>query len=120
MIMTRPLTQFFATALLAGALLAPAVAHAFTMDDGNKGSTSIPKFDLDEQTRHFRKPDLSTPGTDKKGLETPFGNLQFGVDQNPTGFRTLGPGFGSSFNSNADRKHLDRMFTPGYLQGRGD
>ena len=118
--MTRCLTRICIATLAAVALLAPPMAHAFTMDDGNKGSTSIPKFDLDEQTRQFRKPDLSTPGADKKGLETPFGNLQFGIDQNPTGFRTLGPGFGSSFNSNADRKHYERMFTPGYLQGRGD
>ena len=116
--MTRRLARLCIAALAAGVLLAPPAARAFTFEDGNKGSSSIPKFDLEEQAKQFRTPQLDASSAAKQ-YDTPFGKLQFGVDQNSSAFRTFGPSFGSSFNSNADRRHYERMFTPEYLQGGG-
>ena len=77
---TRSLIRGSAIALASGALLAPPAAQAFTVEDG-KGNT-VPKFDLDEQSRQFRKPDLNLSTPDKKGIDTPeYGTLQFGVGQ---------------------------------------
>ena len=75
-----------ATALVAGALLAPSAARAFTFEDG-KGNT-IPKFDLEEQSRQFRKPEADLSAADKKGIDTPLGKLQFGVERNDSAFRS--------------------------------
>jgi hypothetical protein len=93
-------------ALVAGALLAPPAAQAFTIDDGT-GKGAIPKFDLGEQSRNFRKGDLDTPGANKREWETPVGKLQFGVQGN------------SPYRSNSDaanRRHFDRMLTPDIMR----
>ena len=104
---------FFVAAVLLGAAFIAPPATAFTFEDG-KGNT-VPKFDLDEQARQFRsKPDLDLSAGDKKGLATPFGNLQIGVDRNSSAFGT--PMFGGI--SDANRKHYDRMFSHESLQGR--
>ena len=108
---TRSLIRLFAIALASGALLASPAARAFTVEDG-KGNT-VPKFDLDQQSRQFRKPDLNLSTPDKKGIDTPFGTLQFGVGQNSP----FSSPFGSSGISNANREHYNRMFTPENLQG---
>jgi hypothetical protein len=107
-----------ATVLTAGALSAPPAARAFTFEDG-KGN-AIPKFDLEEQARQFRKPEADVSAVDKKGLDTPFGKLQFGVQQNDSMFGYRSPFVSGSGSGNADRRHYERMFTPGYIQGRGD
>jgi hypothetical protein len=114
--MTLRLNRIVLAALLGGAMIAPP-AHAFTFEDG-KGNT-VPKFDLEEQARQFRKPDLSAVEKDKKGVETPIGNLQFGVQRNDSTFGRSP--FASSFGPgpNADRRHYERLFTPEYLQGGG-
>src|SRR5262245_45688377 len=114
------LTLVCVAALVSGVVMAPPAARAFTFEDG-KGNT-IPKFDLEDQARQFRKSDTDLSATDKKALDTPFGKLQFGVQQrNDSMFGYRSP-FASGFSSsgNADRRHYERMFTPGYIQGRGD
>jgi hypothetical protein len=113
----RHLSRLCFVVLAAGVLFAAPAARAFTMDDG-KGNL-IPKFDLEEQSRQFKKPQLDLSTTDKKGLETPFGTLQFGVDKGSAFSSPFGPGLGANTNSNADRRHYERMFTPEYLQGGG-
>jgi hypothetical protein len=119
--MIRRLSQLCMFSVVTGALLAPPLAHAFTLE--NDPAKTIPKFDLEEQARQFRSPgvNLSDATTPKKGIETPFGNLQFGVERNNSMFgyaNPFAPSFGGS--GNADRRHYERMFTPGYLQGRAD
>ena len=102
-----------AAVLVSATLLAPSAGSAFTFEDG-KGN-SMPKFDLEAQTRQFRtRPDLDLSTDSKKGLATPFGTLQFGVDRNGSAFSSQGG------ISNANRQHYERMFTPGYIQGRTD
>ena len=112
--MSKPYSlPFFAAAALLGAVFIAPSATAFTFEDG-KGNT-VPKFDLDEQTRQFRsKPELDLSTSDKKGLATPFGNLQIGVDRGSSAFGS--PMFGGI--SDANRKHYDRMFSHENLQGR--
>ena len=117
--MAKRLIRTFAAAFAAVALLAPPVAHGFTFEDGNKGSTSIPKFDLEEQAKQFRTPQLDASSTAKREFDTPLGKLQFGVQERNSMFgygSPLSSGFGAS-SGNSDRRHLDRMFTPEYLQG---
>ena len=97
-------------AVLAGSLLAQPVVHAFTIQDGT-GVGPVPKFDLEEQSRNFRKGDLTTPGTGKGEWETPVGKLQFGVQSNPR----FGAGSGA-----ADRRHFDRMLAPPNMRERYD
>ena len=112
--MSKPLRSPFAAAALAGAvLLVPVTASAFTFQDGS--GNSMANFDIEEQVRQFRtKPDLNL-STDQKGLATPYGSLQLGVDRNASPFTSPYGGLG-----NANRQHYERMFTPGYIQGRGD
>ena len=108
-----------AAALAVAALLAPA-AHAFTFEDG-KGNT-IPKFDLEEQMRQFRKLDLdtssaaNTSSAAKKSMETPIGTFQFRVNR---GFSSFGPSSGGRA-SNADRRHYDRLFAPDSMKSLYD
>ena len=104
----RPLLRI--AAVVIGAMLASPAAHAFTIDDGS-GKGAIPKFDLDEQSRNFRKGDLDTPGVGKREFETPVGKLQFGVQGNSP----LGSNSGA-----ADRRHFDRMLAPPNMRDRYD
>ena len=99
-------------ALVLGAMLAAPAAQAFTIDDGS-GKGAIPKFDLEEQSRNFRKGDLDTPG--KREWDTPVGKLQFGVQGNSPFGSPLGPNSGA-----ADRRHFDRMLTPQIMRDRYD
>jgi hypothetical protein len=107
MVMRRTLPLLLA-ALTAGALLASVPARAFTIDDGSD-RMAVPKFDLDEQARHFRGPqyDFTTPGAG--GFDTPVGTMHFGVQRGGSAF---GSPFGSDRRALEDRRHLDRMFMP--------
>jgi len=104
----RPLLRI--AAVVIGALLASPAAHAFTIEDGT-GKGALPKFDLDEQSRNFRKGDLDTPGAGKREWETPVGKLQFGVQSNSP--------YGSNSGA-ANRRHFDRMLTPPIMRDRYD
>ena len=119
--MIRRLSLCCAFAVVAGALLAPPAAHAFTLE--NDPAKAIPNFDFDEQLRQFRNaPALDTSAAaNKKGYETPFGTLQFGVNSNRTPFSSqYGSGFGMSNSGNADRRHYERMFAPPHRQHEYD
>ena len=104
----RPLLQI--AAFVAGALLASPAAHAFTIEDGSS-PYAVPKFDLEEQSRNFRKGDPDTSGTGKREWETPVGKLQFGVQSNSP--------YGSNSGA-ANRRHFDRMLTPPIMRDRYD
>jgi hypothetical protein len=114
--MIRRLTFTFILSLVTVALLAPPAAQAFTVE--NDPSKTIPKFDFDDQLRQFRNtPQLDTSTANKKGVETPFGTLQFGVQRNTSPFSSpYGAGFGASNSGNADRRHYERMFAPPHRQ----
>ena len=98
-------------ALAAILICAAPAAQAFTLGgeaaNGSSSNYDVPKFDLEEQSRQFSsgKPDLGlTPG-DKKGVETPYGTFQFGVQRNNSLFA---PGFMGSGISDANREHFVR------------
>ena len=96
-------------------MLSPPAARAFTLE--NDPAKSIPKFDFDEQLRQFRSAPLDTSSPAKKGVETPFGTLQFGVQRNGSPFMSpYGSQFGASNSGNADRRHYERMFAPPHKQ----
>src|SRR5205085_9918282 len=81
------------TLAVAGGIAAPA-AHAFTVENKDAaGQYAMPKFDLEEQSKNFRKDGFGAT-TDGKMFETPLGNgkLHFGVTQGPAS------GFGSAFS----------------------
>ena len=120
--MIRRLSLFCVFTIVAGALLAPPAAQAFTLE--NDPAKAIPNFDFDEQLRQFRNapPALDTStAANKKGMETPFGTLQFGVNKNASPFSSqYGSGFGMSNSGNADRRHYERMFAPPHRQHEYD
>jgi hypothetical protein len=98
-------------ALIVGALVAAsAAAHAFTFQDGQsgQGQYAVPKFDLEEQAKQFRK----EGSKDSSKWETPLGSgkLQFGVQQNPQA--NFFPGFGPTPGHRAGRADFERMLTP--------
>jgi hypothetical protein len=97
----------------AACVLAGPSAHAFTIENKDEaGQYGVPKFDLEEQAKNFRKSgDATTPG--QTDFSTPLGNgsVSFGVTQ--------GPAFGSGFGMGAlgpstrnSRQEFDRMVAP--------
>jgi hypothetical protein len=112
--MRLPYSLFGAAA--AAWMLAAPLAHGFTIENkDSEGQYGVPKFDLEEQSKNFRKDGTGTVVGSGKMYETPIGDgkLQFGVTQgSASGFGSpfsaqLGPG-----NSAAQRQHLDRMLSP--------
>jgi hypothetical protein len=97
-------------------VLAPA-AHAFTVENkDDAGQYGMPKFDLEEQSKNFRK-DSGGVTTNSKGmLETPLGDgkLQFGIQPGgSSGFGSmLTPGFGPSLSAQSSRQEFDRRLAP--------
>jgi hypothetical protein len=92
------------------ALAAP-TAHAFTVE--NKDSTgqyAVPKFDLDEQMKNFRKDSAGAASNGKSAYETPLGNgtLHFGVQQGPA----FGSGLGLGPALRNNRQDMDRILAP--------
>src|SRR4051812_16718102 len=75
---------FFAVGIAAAFVLAAPGAHAFTVENKDAaGQYGVPKFDLEEQSKNFRK-DGSGGTTNSNGFyETPLGNgeLRFGVER---------------------------------------
>ena len=102
-------------------LMAPQ-AHAFTVENKDAGGGAaasqfaMPKFDLEEQAKNFRKNGDGTAAASK--YETPAGTLQFGVRQGPVSGFGSGFGMGSGFgpgtlgpqprNSRADFENMLR------------
>ena len=115
--MIRRLSQI--CLLIAAAALAAPAAHAFTLEND---PSNLPKFDFDEQLRQFRgAPQLDPSAANKKGYETPFGTLQFGVSRGPSPYMMpFTSQFGASNSGNATRRHFDRMFVHPDLQHKYD
>jgi len=98
-------------------VLAAPVARAFTVENKDAtGQYSVPKFDLEEQSKNFRK-DGAGGTTNSNGLyETPFagGKLQFGIQ--PGGSSNFGsvfsPQFGPSLSAQQSRQEFDRRLAP--------
>ena len=107
------------SALLAAAavwLAAAPTARAFTIENkDSEGQYGVPKFDLEEQSKRFRKDGTGTVVGSGNTYSTPIGDgkLQFGISQGS------GSGLSSPFsstlgpdNSAAQRYHLNRMLAP--------
>ena len=98
-------------------LLAAPAAHAFTVENKDAaGQYGVPKFDLEEQSKNFRK-DGSGVTTNSNGLyETPLGNgkLQFGIQ--PGGSSNFGsvfaPSLGPALSAQSSRQEFDRRLAP--------
>lgn len=111
--MSFRLTHISIGMLLAAVLPVPA-AHAFTVENKDAaGQFTVPKFDLEEQAKNFRK-DGSGGSDTKSSYDTPIGKLQFGVEQRSwSGFRSgFGAGLGPSDGLRASRRDMDRMLAP--------
>ena len=120
----------FGLGVLAAAILAPA-ALAFTSENRDASGTGqyvLPKFDVEEQAKNFRRGDGSTPAANVREIDTPFGKgtLQFGVQQrSSTNFGSafspsFGPAFGSEAGTRASRSDYERMLSAPGLQHRYD
>ncbi len=103
-----------ALVLAASAAHAPA-AHAFTFENkDSEGAYGVPKFDIEEQAKNFRKGADSSNG--KTSYDTPIGKLQFGVGQGPaSGFGTFG-GMGFGPTPRNTRQDFERVVTPDSLR----
>ena len=108
------LTHACFAALSAAFVLAAPGSHAFTVE--NKDSADqygVPKFDLEEQAKNFRKSGADAPSNGKSEYDTPMGKLQFGVQQGPAS--NFGSGFGPGSLGPAvrnSRQDMDRMLAP--------
>ena len=90
-------------------------AHAFTVENRDAaGEYGVPKFDLEEQAKNFRKGgDAASPG--KTDFSTPLGNgtVSFGVTQGPAFGSGLGFGPGGLGPATRNsRQDMDRMLAP--------
>jgi hypothetical protein len=105
-------------ALLAAAaiwLAAAPAARAFTIENkDSEGQYGVPKFDLEEQSKRFRKDGTGTVVGSGNTYSTPIGDgkLQFSISQGS------GSGLSSPFsstlgpdNSAAQRYHFNRMLS---------
>ena len=100
-------------------MLAAPAAHAFTIENKDAGGQyAVPKFDLEEQAKNFRKDGTGATGTATALYETPLGNgkLQFGVTQGSSNFGSafarssgLGPSTISRESLQPRQEHFDRI-----------
>jgi hypothetical protein len=110
--LSRVLVGMFAAAC---ALAAPA-GHAFTVENKDAtGEYAVPKFDLEEQSKNFRKAGAASPG-DKGDYSIPLGSgsLQFGVTPG-SAFNTgsvFSPQFGPAWSAQTSRQEFDRRLAP--------
>src|ERR1700760_456239 len=98
---------------MAAPLWFAAPAHAFTFEDKDAaGQYAVPKFDLEEQSKNFRKDGSGVTGVGSSAYETPIGKLQFGVGSGSNFGSAFSPGGLGPDNSAAQRRHFDRMLAP--------
>jgi hypothetical protein len=103
---------FACLGVAAAVMLAAPAAHAFTVENKDAaGQYTVPKFDLEEQAKNFRKTDGSTAG--KSDFSTPFGSgtFQFGVTQGPSNFG-FAPGLGPTGLQQNSRQEFNRRLAP--------
>jgi hypothetical protein len=96
-------------------LAAAPAARAFTVENkDSEGQYGVPKFDLEEQSKRFRKDGTGTVVGSGNTYQTPIGDgkLQFSISQGS------GSGFSSPFssrlgpdNSAAQRYYFNRMLS---------
>ena len=100
--------------VFAAAVLAAPAARAFTFENKDAaGDFSVPKFNVEEQAKNFRKDGSGTAANGKTSYDTPAGKLEFGVGQG-TSFGGLGSGFGPNLRNN--RADFERVVTPDNLR----
>jgi hypothetical protein len=98
-------------------MLAAPAAHAFTVENKDAaGQYGVPKFDLEEQSKNFRKDGTGVTSNGNGLYETPLGNgkLQFGIQ--PGGSSNFGsvfsPQLGPSLSVQQSRQEFDRRLAP--------
>jgi hypothetical protein len=102
----------------AAAVLAAPAARAFTVENKDAASQyTVPKFDLEEQSKNFTKgSSTTTTPANKNMFETPLGDgkLQFGiVPGGASNFGMFGSGLGSASDSaRSSRQEFDRRLAP--------
>ncbi len=107
------LTHAWTGVIAAACVLAAPAAHAFTIENKDAaGAYAVPKFDIEEQARNFRKDGSGAPAPGKSSFDTPVGKLEFGVGQRSISGFGFGPGFGPDASARASRQHMDRMLAP--------
>jgi hypothetical protein len=98
-------------------VLATPAALAFTVENKDAaGQYGVPKFDLEEQSKNFRK-DGAGGTTNSNGLyETQLGNgkLQFGIQPGgSSGFGSVfNPQLGPAYSAQQSRQEFDRRLAP--------
>jgi hypothetical protein len=103
--------------IAAACVLAAPAARAFTVENKDAaGQYGVPKFDLEEQSKNFRKDGTGLTTNSNGMLETPLGDgkLQFGIQPGgSSGFGSmLTPGFGPSLSVQQSRQEFDRRLAP--------
>jgi hypothetical protein len=103
--------------IAAAFVLAAPAAHAFTVENKDAaGQYGVPKFDLEEQSKNFRKDGAGATANGSGLYETPLGNgkLQFGIQ--PGGASNFGspfsPQLGPSLSAQQSRQEFDRRLAP--------
>jgi hypothetical protein len=98
-------------------VLAVPAAHAFTVENKDAaGQYGVPKFDIEEQSKNFRKDGAGATTNSNGFYETPLGNgkLQFGIQ--PGGSSNFGsvfsPQLGPSLSVQQSRQEFDRRLAP--------
>ena len=107
-------------ALAAILLFGAPAAQAFTLGgeaaNGTNSGYEVPKFDLEEQAKNFRKDGSGATMNSNGVYETPFagGKLQFGVQ--PGGTSNFGsvfsPQLGPGLSAQNSRQEFDRRLAP--------
>jgi hypothetical protein len=96
------------------AMAAPA-AHAFTVENKDAdGQYAVPKFDLEEQSKNFRKGDAATAGKGDYSIPLGNGSVSFGVT--PGSAFNSGSVFssqlGPAWSAQSSRQEFDRRLAP--------
>jgi hypothetical protein len=110
------LPQIVAGMFVAACTLAAPSAYAFTVENKDAaGQYSVPKFDLEEQSKNFRKAGAALPN-DKGDYSIPLGNgsLQFGVTPGSafSSGSVFSPQFGPAWSAEASRQEFNRRLAP--------
>ena len=108
---------YVAVGIAAAWMLAAPAAHAFTVENKDAaGQYGVPKFDVEEQAKNFRKDGTGAALNDKGMFETPLGSgkLQFGIQPGgSSGFGSVfAPGLGPSLSVQQSRQEFDRRLAP--------
>lgn len=112
----RPMQGLVGMFAAACVLAAPA-ARAFTVENKDAtGQYSLPKFDLEEQSKNFRKDGgASTSGKGDYSIPLGSGSLQFGVTPGGSTFNSgsvFSPQFSPAWAAQSSRQEFERRLAP--------